>query len=163
MAFVSFIYILISFQLQLLRAINYCNYKGSFQLPFCRTQSFVAFSKIFKLDQFCYFELQGLLLIFTAKKRTYVKFALLFIRIFSLTVDFIQSWAFKKLIVKRKRKFRNENFLTLKRKRKFRNQNFLRLNRKRKFRNQFFFSLKRKHKFRYQKLKIVQRNYKLIA
>ena len=58
-----------------------------------------------------------------------------------------QSWAFKKHIVKRERKFRNQSFSSLKRKRKFRNQNFLGLKRKCKFRNQNFFSLKRKLKF----------------
>ena len=46
-----------------------------------------------------------------------------------------QSWAFKKHTVKRKRKFRNQNFSSVKRKRKFRNQNFLSSKRKRKFRN----------------------------
>ena len=49
--------------------------------------------------------------------------------------DADQNWAFKKHIVKRNCKFRNQNF----------------------------FSLKRKRKFRNQKLKIVQRNYELIA
>ena len=34
-----------------------------------------------------------------------------------------QGWAFKKHIVKRKRKFRNQNFLSLKRKCEFRNAN----------------------------------------
>ena len=58
-----------------------------------------------------------------------------------------QSWAYKKHIVKRKRKLRNQNFSSVKRKRKFRNQKFLRLKLKRKFRNQIFFSLKRKRKF----------------
>ena len=74
-----------------------------------------------------------------------------------------QSWAFKKHIVKRKRKFRNQNlsslkrkfrnqnYLRSKRKRKFCNQNFLRLKRRRKVRNQNFFSLKRKRKFCHQK------------
>ena len=68
-----------------------------------------------------------------------------------VTLGCRQSWAFKKNIVKRKRKFRNQKFLSSKRKRKFRNQNFLRLKRKRKFRNQNFFSLKRKRKFCNQK------------
>ena len=49
-----------------------------------------------------------------------------------------QSWAFKKNILKRKRKFRNQKSLSSKRKRKFRNQNFLGLKRKHKFRNQKF-------------------------
>ena len=61
-----------------------------------------------------------------------------------------QSWAFKKHTVKRKRKFRNQNFSTVKRKRKFRNQKFLRSKRKRKFRNQNFLRVKRKRKFRNQ-------------
>ena len=80
-----------------------------------------------------------------------------------LLPHYLQSWAFKKHTVKRKRKFRNQNFSSVKRKRKFRNQkflsskrklrnhNFLRLKRKRKFRNQNFFGLKRKLKFRNQK------------
>ena len=55
-----------------------------------------------------------------------------------INLFFSQSWAFKKYIVKRKRKFRNQNFFSLKRKRKFRNQNFFSLKRKRKFRNQNF-------------------------
>ena len=67
-----------------------------------------------------------------------------------LQVTFGQSWAFKKHIVKRKRKFRNQNFSSLKRKRKFRNQKFLSSKRKRKFRNQTFVGLKRKRKFRNQ-------------
>ena len=54
------------------------------------------------------------------------------------------SRAFKKHIVKCKRKFRNQNFSGLKRKRKFRDQNFLSLKRKRKLCNQNFLSLKRK-------------------
>ena len=61
-----------------------------------------------------------------------------------------QSWAFKKHTIKRKRKFRNQNFSTVKRKRKFRNQKFLRSKRKRKFRNQNFLRVKRKRKFRNQ-------------
>ena len=61
-----------------------------------------------------------------------------------------QSWAFKKHTVKRKRKFRNQNFSTVKRKRKFRNQKFLRSKRKRKFRNQNFLRVKCKRKFRNQ-------------
>ena len=56
----------------------------------------------------------------------------------------------KKHTVKRKRKFRNQNFSTVKRKRKFRNQKFLRSKRKRKFRNQIFLRVKRKRKFRNQ-------------
>ena len=60
---------------------------------------------------------------------------------FSLDYTAKQSWAFKKHIVKRKRKFCNQNFLTLKRKRKFCNQNFLTLKRKCKFRNQNFLTL----------------------
>ena len=59
-----------------------------------------------------------------------------------------QSWAFKKHIVKRERKFGNQNFSSLKRKRKFRDQNFLSSKRKRKFRNQNLKSLKRNCKFR---------------
>ena len=52
-----------------------------------------------------------------------------------ISIGYVQSWAFKKLIVKRMRKFRNQNLSSLKRKRKLRNQNFIRLKRKRKFRN----------------------------
>ena len=65
-------------------------------------------------------------------------------------ISYSQSWAFKKHTVKRKRKFRNQNFSTVKRKRKFRNQKFLRSKRKRKFRNQNFLRVKRKRKFRNQ-------------
>ena len=76
------------------------------------------------------------------------------------TVSILQSWAFKKHIVKCKRKFRNQNFSSLKRKRKFRNQKFLSSKRKRKFRNQNFLGLKRKRKFRNQNLKSLKRNCK---
>ena len=90
------------------------------------------------------------------------------------SLSFWQSWAFKKHIVKRKRKFCNQNFSSLKRKRTLRNQNILSLKRKRKFRNQNFFSLKRKcefcnqkflrlkrkREFRNQNLKNLKRNYK---
>ena len=69
---------------------------------------------------------------------------------FGLPVAICQSWAFEKQIIKRKRKFCNQNFSSLKRKRKFRNQKFLSSKRKRKFRYQHFLRLKRKRKFRNQ-------------
>ena len=71
-----------------------------------------------------------------------------------------QSWAFKKYTVKRKRKFRKQNFSSVKRKRKFRKQNFSSVKRKRKFRNQKFLSSKRKRKFRNQKFLRLQRKRK---